>query len=156
MKAVIQRVKSAAVRVDGETVGAIGPGLLVLLGVVKGDGEAEAALLARKTADLRIFTDRADKMNQSVLDIAGGCLVVSNFTLCADTRKGNRPSFDPACEPSRAEALYVYFTQQLVERGVSPVATGRFGAHMQVDICNDGPVTILLDTDTWLKKREER
>lgn len=152
MKAVIQRVARAAVSVEGQTVGATGPGLLILLGVVKGDTEAEAALLARKTAALRIFTDEAGKMNRSVLDIGGGALVISNFTLCADTRRGNRPSFDPACEPERAEKLYEYFSEQLRAEGVASVANGRFGADMAVELLNDGPVTLLLDTDTWAKK----
>lgn len=149
MKALIQRVSHAAVRVEDRTVGAVGPGLLVLLGVADGDGEAEAALLARKTANLRIFTDERGKMNRSALDVGGGVLVVSNFTLCADTRKGNRPSFDRACEPGRAEALYLLYSQRLREEGVSAVANGSFGADMAVELLNDGPVTILLDTDVW-------
>ena len=151
MKAVIQRAARAAVTADGRPVGAIGPGLMVLLGVVKGDGEAEAELLARKTAALRIFTDDNGKMNRSVLDMEGGALVVSNFTLCADTRKGNRPSFDRALEPERAKALYERFAEGLRQAGVSPVATGAFGADMAVELLNDGPVTIILDTDTWRK-----
>lgn len=151
MKAVIQRAARAAVTADGRPVGAIGPGLMVLLGVVKGDGEAEAELLARKTAALRIFTDDNGKMNRSVLDMEGGALVVSNFTLCADTRKGNRPSFDRALEPERAKALYERFAEGLRQAGVSPVATGAFGADMAVKLLNDGPVTIILDTDTWRK-----
>lgn len=151
MKAVIQRVARAAVSVGGQTVGAVGRGLLILLGVAAGDGEEEAALLARKTANLRIFTDERDKMNRSVLDVDGGALVVSNFTLCADTRKGNRPSFDPACEPGRAEELYHFYSEQLREEGVTAVANGIFGADMAVELINDGPVTILLDTDVWKK-----
>lgn len=151
MKAVIQRVARAAVSVGGQTVGAVGRGLLILLGVAAGDGEEEAALLARKTANLRIFTDERDKMNRSVLDVDGGALVVSNFTLCADTRKGNRPSFDPACEPGRAEELYHFYSERLREEGVTAVANGIFGADMAVELINDGPVTILLDTDVWKK-----
>ena len=151
MKAVIQRAARAAVTAEGRTVGAIGPGLMILLGVVKGDGEAEADLLARKTAALRIFTDDNGKMNRSVLDIEGGALVVSNFTLCADTRKGNRPSFDRAMEPEGANELYERFAEGLRQADVSPVATGAFGADMAVELLNDGPVTILLDTDTWRK-----
>ncbi|MCI8359848.1 MAG: D-tyrosyl-tRNA(Tyr) deacylase [Clostridiales bacterium] len=153
MKAVIQRVARAAVRVDGRKVGEVGPGLLALLGVADGDGEEEAVLLARKTANLRIFSDQRDKMNRSVLETGGGVLVVSNFTLCADTKKGNRPSFDPACEPGQAEELYRFYSQRLREEGVANVANGVFGADMAVELLNDGPVTILLDTDVWKKER---
>ena len=153
VKAVIQRVARAAVRVEGRTVGEVGPGLLALLGVTEGDGEEEAVLLARKTANLRIFCDQRNKMNRSVLDMGGSVLVVSNFTLCADTKKGNRPSFDPACEPVRAEELYQFYSQRLRQEGVTAVANGVFGADMAVELLNDGPVTILLDTDIWKKER---
>lgn len=152
MRLVIQRVKGAHVEIDGETVGRVGPGLMVLAGVEEGDTRADVDYCVEKTAHLRIFEDEAGKMNRSVLDIGGGALVISNFTLCADTRRGNRPSFDPACEPERAEKLYEYFSEQLRAEGVAAVANGRFGADMAVDLLNDGPVTLILDTDTWAKK----
>ena len=149
MRALIQRVSAAQVAVDGEIVGRIGPGLLVLLGVMQGDGAAEAGLLARKTAALRIFEDADGKMNRSVLDIGGGILAVSQFTLCSDTRRGNRPSFTPAPPPGEAEALYGKYRAELKNLGIAQVESGVFGADMQVSLTNDGPVTILLDTDQW-------
>ena len=149
MKAVIQRVSSASVSVDGEVVGAIGKGYLVLLGVMDGDTAAHAALTAKKTADLRIFTDENDKMNQSVLDVDGEILVVSQFTLCADVHKGNRPSFTPSAPPEEANALYESYMKELKARGVRKVEHGVFGADMQVSLVNDGPVTILFNTDEW-------
>lgn len=149
MRALIQRVTGAQVTVDGAVVGKIGAGLLVLLGVMQGDGEAESELLARKTAALRIFEDEAGKMNRSVLDIGGGILAVSQFTLCADTRRGNRPSFTPAAAPEEADALYNRYRDHLRALGVHQVESGVFGADMQVSLTNDGPVTILLDTDQW-------
>ena len=145
MRALIQRVSEASVTVDGAVVGAVGQGLLVLLCAVEGDGEAEADFLAGKIAKLRIFEDEAGKMNRSLLDIGGEALVVSQFTLAADWRKGNRPSFIGAAEPARAEALYERFCRQLEAGGVQ-VATGRFAAKMAVALVNDGPVTIWLDT----------
>ena len=152
MKAVIQRVKNAQVTVGNETVGKIGEGFLILLGVFESDTKAEAELLAKKTAMLRIFCDDEDKMNLSLLDVGGEALVVSNFTLCADTKKGNRPSFINAMEPVGADELYRYYCEQLKENGVKRVETGRFRAEMEVSLINDGPITLVLDTDTWCKK----
>ncbi len=151
MKAVIQRVKRADVSVDGKTVGEIGKGYLILLGVVEGDTEHEAQVLAVKTAKLRIFEDENEKMNLSVNDVDGEVLVVSQFTLCADCKKGNRPSFTPSAAPEVANRLYELYSSLLVENGVKRVANGIFGADMQVSLVNDGPVTIILDTDLWRK-----
>lgn len=148
MKAVLQRVQSAAVTVEGETVGAIGPGLLVLLGVTHGDSAAHADLLADKTARLRIFSDADGRFNLSALDVAGQVLVVSQFTLLADTRRGRRPSFTDAAPPDLASPLVDRYVEAIRGLGLT-AATGRFGADMQVSLTNDGPVTILLDTDTW-------
>jgi len=145
MRAVVQRVSRAAVRVEGRTVGEIGPGLLVLLGVAAGDGEPEARWMADKLGALRIFEDREGKMNLSVADARGGLLVVSQFTLLADTRKGNRPSFVDAAPPEPASALYEKVCALLREKEL-PVAQGVFRAHMEVDLVNDGPVTIVLDS----------
>ncbi len=152
MKAVIQRVSRAEVRVDGEVVGKIGEGYLILVGVMNGDTINEAQLLARKTANLRIFTDENDKMNRSILDIDGEVLAVSQFTLCADVHKGNRPSFIESAPPQEANALYEAFCSALSENGVRKVEKGVFGAHMEVSLLNNGPVTILYDTDTWKGK----
>jgi D-tyrosyl-tRNA(Tyr) deacylase len=145
MKALLQRVSEAGVEIDGREVGAIGRGLLVLLGVETGDDADIADLVARKVAALRIFEDEAGKMNRSVLEVGGGALVVSQFTLSADLRKGNRPSFIGAALPERAEPLYERFCANLRTAGL-PVATGRFGARMAVRLVNDGPVTIWLDS----------
>lgn len=144
MRAVIQRVSRASVAVGGNVVGAIGSGLLVLLGVAERDTEAEAVWLAHKVANLRIFSDAEGKMNFSVKDIRGQVLVVSQFTLLANTRKGFRPSFVPAAAPDRAEPLVATFVAHVRGEGV-PVQTGSFGAHMMVELVNDGPVTIILD-----------
>ncbi len=154
MKAVIQRVSSAKVTVSGETVGEIQGGFMVLLGVSETDTEKEAEVLAAKTAKLRVFCDSEDKMNLSLLDVSGEALVVSNFTLCADTKKGNRPSFINAKEPIEADRLYKYYCEQLLLNGVKKVETGRFKSEMQVSIVNEGPITIVLDTDMWCKKNE--
>ncbi len=144
MRVLLQRVTRAAVRVDGRTVGQIGVGLLVLLGVEQGDVEHDADYLADKTAELRIFADAEGRMNRSVQEVGGGVLVVSQFTLAASTRRGRRPSFSGAAEPGIAEALYRRFADRLSDRGLR-VATGVFQAMMEVELINDGPVTILLD-----------
>lgn len=151
MKAVIQRVESAAVRVDGKTVGSCGKGYMILFGAALGDTEAETELLAKKTANLRVFCDENGKMNKSILDIDGEILAVSQFTLCADVKKGNRPSFIGALEPKSAERLYDLYCEKLKELGVKRVEKGIFGADMKVELINDGPVTILFDTDIWRK-----
>lgn len=151
MKSVIQRVESAAVRVDGKTVGSCGKGYMILFGAALGDTEAETELLAKKTANLRVFCDENGKMNKSILDIDGEVLAVSQFTLCADVKKGNRPSFIGALEPKSAERLYDLYCEKLKELGVKRVEKGIFGADMKVELINDGPVTILFDTDIWRK-----
>src|SRR5262245_4418900 len=144
MRAVCQRVSQARVTVSGETEGQIGTGLLVLLGIADGDDEAGAERLARKVARLRVFEDEEGKFARSLLDIGGASLVVSQFTLIADTRKGNRPSFTDAAPPDQAEARYEVFCAAVVAEGV-PVERGVVGARMQVELVNDGPVTILLE-----------
>lgn len=146
MRAVIQRVKWARVQVGEATTGEIGPGLCILLGVAKGDDEERAEKLATKLAELRVFADADDKMNRSLLEIGGGALVVSQFTLFAEVRKGRRPYFGEAEAPERASALCDLFCQALRRAGVAAVATGRFGAMMQVQLCNDGPVTLVIDS----------
>ncbi len=151
MKAIIQRVKNASVSVDGKIVGECQEGYMILLGAAEGDTNAEAELLARKTANLRVFCDENDKMNLSILDIGGEVLAISQFTLLADVKKGNRPSFVNAMEPERANELYQYFCDELIKNGVKKVAKGVFGADMQVALINDGPVTIIYDTDIWKK-----
>ncbi len=145
MRAVIQRVSSASVSVEGRTVGEIGAGLLVLLGVARGDAEREAVWTADKIAGLRIFEDDGGKMNLSVQEVGGAVLVVSQFTLLADCRKGRRPSFVGAAPPEEAERLYRMVADRLRETGL-PVETGLFQAHMQVSLVNDGPVTVILET----------
>lgn len=145
MRAVVQRVSSAKVEVDHQRVGEIGAGLLVLLGVARDDQEADADYLADKMINLRIFRDEAEKMNRSLADTGGALLVVSQFTLYGDTRKGRRPSYIAAAEPERANALYEYFVERVRAQGIK-VETGVFQAMMQVSLVNDGPVTILLDS----------
>ncbi len=152
MKAVIQRVKKADVSVDGSVIGEIEKGLLVLLGVYEDDTQEDTEILAKKTAALRIFCDENDKMNLSVQDVGGSILVISNFTLCADTKKGNRPSFTPAKAPEEANKEYERFCELLKTFGIEKVEKGSFGADMQVELINDGPVTIVLDTEIWRKK----
>lgn len=145
MRVVLQRVSQARVDVDGETVGEIGAGLVALVGVAEGDDETEAARLADKTAEMRIFRDEEGRFNLSLLDVGGEALVISQFTLHADTRRGRRPSFVAAARPEVAEPVVEAFAHGLEARGVR-VARGRFGANMQVSLTNDGPVTIILDS----------
>lgn len=151
MRAVIQRVSTASVAIGGEKVSAIGTGLLILLGVTHGDTEAEADYLAGKCAGLRIFRDEEDKMNLSVEQVGGQVLVVSQFTLYGDCRKGKRPAFVAAATPEIAVPLYERFVDRLRKNGLT-VKTGQFGADMQVSLVNDGPVTILLDTAEMMRK----
>ena len=145
MRAVVQRVKESRVEVDGKSVGAIGPGLLIFLGVGEDDSEKDCDYLVNKIAHLRIFPDREDLMNLSLIDTGGAALVVSQFTLWGDCRKGRRPSFVRAARPEKAEGLYERFIGLLEEKGVD-VATGRFQAMMDVSLINDGPVTLMLDS----------
>lgn len=146
MKAVLQRVSSASVTVDGQRVGEIGHGLLILLGVQNGDRDEDSVYLAGKTVDLRIFEDDQGKMNRSLIETGGKALIVSQFTLFADWRKGRRPGFTRAASPAEGNRLYEHFVEQVRGRGVT-VATGVFGAHMEVALVNDGPVTLILDTN---------
>lgn len=145
MRAVVQRVARAIVRVDGQAVGQIGPGLVVLLGVAVGDAEKDAELLAEKAVNLRVFPDDAGQMNRSLLDVRGGLLVVSQFTLLGDARKGRRPSFIDAAPPEEANRLYERFVARARDSGLV-VASGVFRAAMDVELVNQGPVTILLDS----------
>lgn len=146
MKAVLQRVSEASVTVDGTVVSSIGHGYLILLGVQAGDTEADADKLLKKVPFLRVFEDAQGKMNLSLLDTGGSALVVSQFTLLADSRHGRRPSFTDSAPPDEAQRLYMYFANGLKKAGVSDVQTGVFGADMKVRLLNDGPVTILLDS----------
>ena len=145
MRAVVQRVSAASVTVEGRKVGTIGPGLLVLLGVARGDTEKDGEYLAEKLAWLRIFEDEEEKMNRSVAQIGGSILLVSQFTLYGDVRHGRRPSFTQAAPPEEANRLYEDLAQKLRDKGLT-VETGQFQAHMEVSLVNDGPVTILLDS----------
>lgn len=150
MKAVYQRVTTANVRVDNAIVGEIGDGVLLLVGITPEDTQKEADLLAKKVVEMRVFCDENDKMNRSLLDIGGSVLAVSQFTLCADISRGRRPDFFGAAPYAVAKPLFEYFCEAL--RGYQvPVQTGEFGADMQVSLINDGPVTILMDTDMWKK-----
>ena len=149
MKAVFQRVTEASVTVEGKQIANIDNGVLLLVGVCDGDTQQEAQVLAKKVAELRVFCDENDKMNLSVLDIGGSVLAVSQFTLCASTARGRRPDFFGAAKPDVAKPLFDYFVDCLWQNGVTDVQTGEFGADMKVRLLNDGPVTILLDTDTW-------
>lgn len=145
MRALIQRVTQASVRVDGAVIGEIGPGLLILVCAMQGDTEAQAEHLAAKIAKLRIFADEAGKMNRALRDVGGAALVVSQFTLAADTTRGNRPGFSAAAPPAEGERLYDYFAAQMATQGVL-VETGQFGADMAVSLINDGPVTLWLES----------
>lgn len=151
MRAVLQRVKDASVTIDGEVKGKCSNGFLILLGVKAGDSEKEADFLAKKIANLRVFTDENDKMNLSLLDINGETLVISNFTLYADCSHGRRPNFLNEEKPDKANALYEYFCDKLHTEGISVVEKGEFGADMKVSLLNDGPVTIILDTEEIMK-----
>jgi len=145
MRTVVQRVSESAVTVDGDVAGSIGPGLMVLLGVTNQDTEKDADFLADKIINLRIFSDDAGKMNRSLLDTGGEMLVVSQFTLYGDCRKGRRPSFIQAASPDKGNTLYEYFVEKVREKGVR-TATGRFGAMMAVSLVNDGPVTLIVES----------
>jgi D-tyrosyl-tRNA(Tyr) deacylase len=152
MRVVVQRVSRASVTVAGEPVGSVGRGLLLLVGVAEGDGEDEARILARKCAEMRIFPDDEGRFDRSLLDIGGEALVVSQFTLIADVRKGRRPSFTGAARPEVAEPLVKAFAEVLRELGVS-TETGRFGAMMDVELVNDGPVTVVVDSEVFERPR---
>lgn len=151
MKAVIQRVTEASVEVEDKIVGECKKGYLVLFGAAEGDTVEDVEILAKKTANLRVFCDENDKMNLSVLDIDGEILAISQFTLLADVKKGNRPSFINAMAPVEAERLYKLYCEKLRELGVKRVDEGIFGADMKVSLVNDGPVTIIFDTEIWRK-----
>ena len=152
MRVVLQRVSRAAVRVDGATAGEIGPGLLALVGVADGDDAATIDRVAAKVVGLRIFSDTEGRFNESVADVGGAVLVVSQFTLISDVRKGRRPSFTAAARPELAEPLVTRFAQQLEQSGV-PVAQGVFGAMMQVELVNDGPFTVVIDSEELERPR---
>ena len=151
MKAVIQRVKNASVSVGGSVCGSSREGFLILFCAVEGDSEEDINMLAKKTVNLRVLEDENGKMNLSLLDKAGEVLCISQFTLAADTKKGNRPSFVKAMEPETASKYYDLYCEKLKEYGIKRVEKGIFGADMSVSLINDGPVTIILDTDTWKK-----
>jgi len=152
MRAVIQRVKNASVSINGSTVGKCKAGYMILFCAMEGDVEQDIDLLAKKTVNLRVFEDENGKMNKSILDVDGEILCISQFTLAADTKKGNRPSFINAMEPVGAQKYYEMYCKALKNNGVKNVETGEFGADMQVSLTNDGPVTIIFDTDVWTKK----
>lgn len=156
MRCVIQRVSKAKVSVDGKVTGEIQKGFMVLLGVMDGDTDEEMRLLAKKVGEIRIFTDENGKMNLSLSQVAGAVLLVSQFTLCADLAKGRRPSFTLSAPVSEAERLYLAFGEELKKYGAKDVQYGVFGADMAVELCNDGPVTIVMDTDIWTKKAVQK
>lgn len=153
MIALIQRSKEASVSVDGKIVGKIDNGMTIFLGVKKDDTTSECDYLARKIASLRIFNDENDKMNKNIIDAEGSVLCISNFTLCADARKGTRPSYDGAKRPDEANELYERFCQKLSENGIKNVQKGVFGADMKVLVDNDGPVSVILDTEKIMAKK---
>lgn len=152
MKAVVQRVKNAGVTVDGEVISRIDKGYMILLGVMDDDTAEDIDILAKKIASLRIFEDENGKMNLDIKNIDGEILAISQFTLCADVKKGNRPSFIRSKEPEKANEYYEIFCRKLIENGVKSVKKGVFGADMKVDLVNDGPVTIVYDTEIWVKR----
>ncbi|MCQ2477876.1 MAG: D-aminoacyl-tRNA deacylase [Clostridia bacterium] len=152
MRAVLQRVSSAFVEIDGKKVGSCNEGFMILFCAVEGDTKEDIDLLARKTVNLRVFRDSEDKMNLSILDIAGEVLCISQFTLAADVKKGNRPSFINAMEPKKASEFYDEYCEKLKEYGVKSVQKGIFGADMKVSLVNNGPVTVIFDTDIWNKR----
>lgn len=152
MKAVVQRVKNAGVTVDGEIISRIGKGYMILLGVMDDDKEDDIDILAKKISSLRVFEDENGKMNLDIKEIDGEILAISQFTLCADVKKGNRPSFIRSKEPEKANEYYETFCRKLIENGVKIVKKGVFGADMKVDLVNDGPVTIVYDTEIWVKR----
>ncbi|MBP3706805.1 MAG: D-tyrosyl-tRNA(Tyr) deacylase [Clostridia bacterium] len=154
MKAVVQRVKCADVKIDGQKVGSCNEGYMILFCAVEGDEVEDISLLAKKVAMLRIFCDENDKMNKSILDVGGEILCISQFTLAADTKKGNRPSFIKAMPVEKASQFYDEFCEELLKLGVKKVDKGIFGADMQVSLINDGPVTICLDTDIWTNREK--
>lgn len=147
MRAILQRVKKASVEIDGKVYGEIAEGLVVLLGVMQGDEEKQAEILAKKTAEIRIFKDDNDKMNLSANDLNLQVLVISNFTLGADCSQGRRPYFVKAARPEQANGLYEHYIKEISKHNINKVATGSFGADMKLSLINDGPVTIILDTD---------
>jgi len=151
VKAVIQRVTNASVTVDEKVVGSCNEGYMILFGAVEGDTAEDIEILAHKTVNLRVFCDENDKMNKSILDIDGEALVISQFTLAADVKKGNRPSFIKALNPTQAEEYYDIYCEKLKELGVKRVEKGVFGGDMKVNLTNNGPVTILFDTAIWRK-----
>lgn len=152
MKAVVQRVKNAGVTVDGREISRIDKGYMILLGVMDDDTAEDIDILAKKIASLRVFEDENGKMNLDIKNIDGEILAISQFTLCADVKKGNRPSFIRSKEPEKANEYYDIFCRKLIENGVKNVKKGVFGADMKVDLVNDGPVTIVYDTEIWVKR----
>ncbi|MCH5189641.1 MAG: D-tyrosyl-tRNA(Tyr) deacylase [Oscillospiraceae bacterium] len=152
MKAVVQRVKNAGVTVEGKEISRIGKGYMILLGVMDDDTVEDIDILAKKISTLRVFEDENGKMNLDIKSIDGEILAISQFTLCADVKKGNRPSFIRSKEPETARGYYEIFCEKLIEYGVRDVKKGVFGADMKVDLINDGPVTIVYDTEIWVKR----
>lgn len=152
MKVVIQRVLNCSVLIDGTITRSVGKGLLLLVGVAEGDTAEDSALLARKCAELRIFEDEAGKLNLSAQELGLDAMVVSNFTLCADAKKGRRPSFVKAAKQPLSQNLYEHFVACIQEAGLHDVQTGEFGADMQITLTNDGPITLVLDTEEWKRK----